>query len=291
MFCICEHLYWGVGEAHFGNRICILQQKYYSRNIIMFKTGMASVTFLNRSAEENIEIVKRAELDGIEWADKYHVISGDFEEAKRIERLTRKAGLDILSYGSFYNPSKSGFSGLGYFKKALTCALYMQTNVIRIWAGDCGSDVMTDDCRKIVTDELRTASEMAAKHDITIATEYHPNTLTDTPESTVRLLNEVNCNNFKTYWQTATYPLTFEENCTGLKMIIPFLSNVHVFSWDRIRRPLVYHEQNWKEYIKLLRHAGRDCSLLIEFVADGTPDSLYSDAAVLKGWLKSESQK
>jgi 3-dehydroshikimate dehydratase len=255
----------------------------------MFKTGITTVTFLDRSAEENIEIVKRAELNGIEWADKYHVISGDFEEAKRIERLTRKAGLEVLSYGSFYNPSKIGFNGLGYFEKTLACALYLQTGVIRIWAGNCGSNEMTDSCRKMVIDELRTACKMAAKYDITVATEYHPHTLTDTPESTVRLLNEVHCNNFKPYWQTATYDLTFEENCTGLKMIIPFLSNVHVFSWDHIRRPLVYHEQNWKEYIKLLRQAEADCSLLIEFVADGTPESLYADAAVLKEWLKSES--
>ena len=41
------------------------------------KTGMTSVTFRKKSAEDVIAIVKEAGLDGIEWGGDIHVPAGD----------------------------------------------------------------------------------------------------------------------------------------------------------------------------------------------------------------------
>jgi Sugar phosphate isomerases/epimerases len=241
----------------------------------MLKAGMTTVTFKNFSCEENIEFVKSAGLDGIEWAE-YHISQGNTDSARRIGELTRAAGIEVLSYGSNYRPSRHNKND---FKKALDYAIALKTRLLRIWPGDRGSEPVDLSYRKEVTEEIREACSIASGYGIIIAVEYHANNLTDTSESALQLIKDVNCVNFKTYWQQSTLGLSFEQNLARLKAVLPYIANVHVEN----RRHYLYEvESYWKNYLELIRPVSGDHWLIIEFVKDGTPQNFFSDARVLR---------
>jgi hypothetical protein len=71
-------------------------------------TGLASVTFRSLSTGRIIGLAKNANLDGIEWGGDIHVPPGDIALAVKIRVETLKAGLKVLSYGSYYKTLTGG---------------------------------------------------------------------------------------------------------------------------------------------------------------------------------------
>jgi len=242
---------------------------------------MTTVTFTKLTAEENLEIAAKAGLDGLEWADKYHVISGNVQQAREVRKMTADAGLEVLSYGSFFTQADHDIK---YFEETLACAVELETKIIRIWSGNVSAENATEEDRKHFNDLYREAAKLAEPYGITIATEFHPRSLTESAASTLRLIDEVGMDNFRTYWQPMTGDIGLEANLRDLKAVLPYVTNVHVFAWNGGRRLLSEQSAEWAEYLKLLD--GVDRSLLIEFVHDGTAETLYEDAKTLREWVK-----
>ena len=94
------------------------------------KTGMTSVTFRKKSAEDVIAIVKEAGLDGIEWGGDIHVPAGDLGTAERVRESCRQNGIEILSYGSYYRAGEQE-----RFRPVLETAIMLGAQTIRVWAG------------------------------------------------------------------------------------------------------------------------------------------------------------
>lgn len=55
----------------------------------IYKCGMTSVTFRDKTPEEIIALTKQAKLQGIEWGSDVHVPVGNLELAKEIGDKTR----------------------------------------------------------------------------------------------------------------------------------------------------------------------------------------------------------
>ena len=158
----------------------------------MIHGGLVSVTFRQLSCEEIVALVSKAQLAGIEWGGDVHVPHGEGTRAREVRRRTVDAGLDVPSYGSYYRPGQEHPPpSEASFEAALESAGALQAPIIRVWAGRRGSaDADEAYWRRVVEDSLRIA-ELAQQAGLTIAYEYHDNTLTDTNASALRLLQEV----------------------------------------------------------------------------------------------------
>ena len=248
----------------------------------MLKSGLVSVTFRKLKPREVVDLVKQAGLAGIEWGGDIHVPHGDAARAREAAKMTKEAGLKVAAYGSYYY---AGEKGAPSFEAVLDSASELGAPLIRIWAGKkSAADADAADRKRVVDDAIRIA-EMAAGRKITLAFEFHNNTLTETTESAVRLLKEIGRANVWSYWQPhGQEPIAAQLQ--GLDAILPWLTHVHCYYWAANERmPLEQGEPEWKQYLDHIRKAAGDRYVMIEFVKDDSPQAFLSDAATLRKWL------
>jgi len=228
--------------------------------------GLTSVTFRQLHFREIIQIARDSGLEGIEWGGDVHAPPGDIALAREIHRATAQAGLAVLSYGSYYK-----LGGGEAFAPVLETALALQAGVIRVWA--------EGEFKRAVEDARRIAA-MAKAHGITIAFEYHRNTLTETAEGALSLLEAVNRSNVKTYWQPNP-AISHAQNLAALEAVLPRLEHVHVFHWTRTGRrlPLRDGAARWRDYLQLARPK----AAILEFVKGDSAAQCARDAGVLRG--------
>jgi sugar phosphate isomerase/epimerase len=247
----------------------------------MIRPGLTSVTFRRLAPEEIVRWAAEAKLAAIEWGGDIHVPPGDLAAARRAADLTRAAGLEVASYGSYY---RLGQEPPDLFARVLETAIALGAPIIRVWAGRLGSESANAAFRTAVAEDGRRIADMAAAEGLRIATEWHGNTLTDTAASASALFDAVGHPALCTYWQPRSN-LPPEECLRDFQAALPCLTGLHVFHWSpEGRLPLAAGEAAWKRYLAAAAGAG-DMFAHLEFVIGDDPRQMLSDAATLRGWL------
>jgi 3-dehydroshikimate dehydratase len=243
----------------------------------MIKTGVLSVTFRKLAARDIVELAAQAGLHGLEWGGDVHVPRGELFAAREVRGMTEDAGLAVLAYGSYFRckPCEP-------FEPVLATAAELGAPLIRIWAGERGSEQADAAYRAGVAEQARHCAALAAQQGIAVAYEFHGDTLTDTLDSTLALLAATP--GLLTLWQP---PLNLDEGrrLEGLRRLLPWPANVHVFHWrmpDRGRLPLVDGELLWRQRLALAAQCGRSLAAMLEFVRSDEPAQFLQDAAVLQ---------
>ncbi len=247
----------------------------------MIEAGLVSVSFRALAPSRIVCLAKDAGLSAIEWGGDVHVPPGDAAAAARAAELTKAAGLRVSSYGSYCRLCPNGELPDG-FDAVLDTAASLGTDTVRIWAGRKGS-ADTDDAEcAALTLSARKIADAAAKKNVTVCFEYHPDTLTDRAGPALRLLREADRENLKTYWQPNQF-LSFEENLASLKAVLPYTAHIHVFNWPApgVKRPLSEGMTEWSAYLDVIASDGADRAMLLEFMPDDEPSSLAREARTL----------
>ena len=248
------------------------------------KTGLCSVSFRKLTVEEIIEAVKAAGLDGVEWGGDVHVPHGDVETAKRVAKLMEDAGLETLSYGTYYYP---GDHAVKDFQGVIDCALALGTKIIRVWAGSKTLPEVTAEYRAKIIADTQAICDMAKPYGLTVAYEYHGWTLTETLESALLAYKEVNKENMKMYWQPSIFH-SLEENMEALKAMLPYCCNVHMFHWDAeyTRYALEDGADTVKAYLDLVNTNPQVGGVMLEFIKDDSIEQMKADGATLNRLAK-----
>jgi sugar phosphate isomerase/epimerase len=254
----------------------------------MIHSGLCSIAFRRRRAEEIVGLVMRAGLDGIEWGGDAHAPHGDLARARQIGRMTRDVGIRVSSYGSYYRVVQSELERLP-FERVLETAVELGAPAIRVWAGVHASTDAKESYRCKVAEEARRIAVMAAAESVAVSFEFHGNTLTDTNASACALLEETAHPNIGSYWRP-TVGRSMIYRLEGLRDLLPWLTNLHVFHWRGGRTgverlPLAEGEVEWTRYLDRANEAPGDRYALLEFVRDDAPEQFLRDARVLRQWL------
>ncbi len=252
------------------------------------QSGLVSITFRKLSPGEIIQLMVEHQLVGVEWGGDVHVPPGDLENAQRVGAATRDAGLTVAAYGSYYrclpNPEQTPSA-------VVDTAQALGAPLIRVWAGNEGSAGIAPEKRAKVTANLSVLVNLAEKVGIKVALEFHAKTLTDDIGSTIDLLKAIDHPNLGTLWQPPK-GMSFEEAKEGLESILPWLCNLHVFSWTldadgkTIRHPLAQAADRWPAYLAAAKSASPAFAML-EFVREDSTEQFAEDAALLNQWLGS----
>ena len=252
----------------------------------MIYPGLVSITFRQLSPREILDLACRAGIQGVEWGGDVHVPHGDLEAAREVGRMTREAGLENVSYGSYYQLGAGNQEGLS-FEVVSDTALALETKLVRVWAGDKGSADADEAYRKRVAEESLRLADMAAVRGITIAYEWHIHTLTDTFASAAELLKAADRDNIKTLWQPAV-GRPAEECEREISSLLQRLSHLHVYHWQGYaeRRPLSEGAAAWREYFRRADQGEGDRFALLEFTRDDAPHAFLEDAKALRELLQ-----
>jgi 3-dehydroshikimate dehydratase len=242
----------------------------------MLIPGLVSVTFRQLTISEIGELATECGLQAVEWGGDVHVPPGDFAAARK----ALDTGLKVAAYGSYY---RAGVSDRADLAPILETAAELDAPFVRVWAGTSGSEECPD--RAPVVEALQHAVEHAEAMGTKIALEYHRNTLTDTLDSTVQLLDEVD--GVVSYWQPSGGQDVFSA-MNEVRTLEPVTA--HVFSWGpggfKERFPLAQRRDLWKPVLTELARDGIERNALLEFVLDDSPEQFREDARTLLGWLK-----
>lgn len=237
--------------------------------------GLVSVTFRAKKPEEIITLAAQAGLTAIEWGGDVHVPHGNIYTAKVVGEMTRKAGLTVASYGSYYKCLPGNLT----FDAVLETADALGAKVIRVWAGNKNFDVAEEAEREQVYAALTYAVEKAGLRGITVATEMHNNTLTNTLEGTLTMLKKVP--GLMTYWQPL-YCRTPQEECAIISRLGKHIVGAHISYWqDSVQQPLAKAGERLGRYIDVLNNESRAGFILLEFVAKHSEQQFFEDAHVL----------
>jgi len=252
----------------------------------MLTAGLVSITFRQLSKAEIGTLMEECGLTAIEWGGDVHVPSASPQDIADACSISAAHGIRPVAYGSYYKPWAESEQSRAAIRQDIGCARALGAKTIRIWAGQKGSADITAEERANVVRELQDACDAAKSSGLTVSLECHNWTLTDDCDSSLRLLDEVARENLRLYWQ----PNQFRDNAYNLETLkreLPYISNVHVFSWEgKDHYPLERHETLWRQYIDVLSSSGKDHNLLLEFMYNNQPEQLKIDSAVLHNWLK-----
>lgn len=246
--------------------------------------GLVSVTFRQLSVPEVAQLTAQAGLAAIEWGGDVHVPHGDLFAARTARQATEDAGLRVAAYGSYY---RAGHPDTGPFDDVLASAVELGAPCIRIWAGTQGTDTTDDAYWDAVVADIRCIADQAQAAGADIVLEFHRNTLTDTTESAVALLERVDHPTVSTYWQPPRGS-QLDENLAALDAVAPWLYGLHVFAWHETtgeRLPLDARADNWRRYLQRADALDRDMFALLEFVQDNEPAQFLRDAQTLSALL------
>jgi len=247
------------------------------------RTGLCSVTFRNKDAEEVIELAHRAALHGIEWGGDVHVPPDTpLRRVQQIRRRTEEAGLSVASYGSYYFVLETERKNEHPFGKVMDIAECLGTNTIRIWSGGGHSKDASEFIFREAAERTIELAEAARERNLTLAFEFHRGGLTDTVESVMRLLNLIGQANVKCYYQTDQARNPAEAVC-AIERLLPSLRNIHCFYYQEGKHRLLEEGRHyWQPITQTLAAAGFDGYLLMEFVKDNAEENFLRDASFLR---------
>lgn len=245
----------------------------------MLYTGVTSVTFRKLAASAVIQLAVESKLDGIEWGGDIHVPPSDYQNAEKIGEATRKADLQVLTYGSYYILSDS-VDPRQDFLPVLKTAEILGAPLIRVWCGDRSPARADDLYFDRIIEHGRILGDMCARKGMKAAFEYHRNSLTQDSRSACRVLKGINHPSVLTGWQPNPQ-MSHGDNLRELEQVKPWLANVHVFHWKANERlALKSGAAEWSDYCLAIKDGTH--ALTLEFVKDDSIEAFLQDAETLR---------
>ena len=250
----------------------------------MFGCGVVSVSFRQLSVDEVIRYTKEAGLSLIEWGSDVHAPYNDKERLEYIARAQAEAGISCPSYGTYFKLGVDDVETLHGYAEA---ARILGTKILRLWCGNKNYTDLTPEERDFMISESKKAAKIAEEEGVTLCMECHQKSFTNVLEGALDLMRSVDSKAFRMYWQPSTKE-GVEYNLEYARGIKDYVDTIHVFYYkDGKKSYLSEGTEEWKRY--LAEFDGRQ-NLLLEFMPDGSPETLKGEAASLNA-LAEEARK
>lgn len=243
--------------------------------MLKHKVGLVSVSFRKHSPLEILREMQKCSLSLIEWGSDIHAPCTDEKHLCELLKMQNEYGACCCSYGTYF---RLGITDVSELERYINAAKILGTDILRIWCGDKRHDKYTADEKKAFVEVAVKAAEIAQNNGVFLCMECHNNTYTETLCGALEIMNAVDSENFRMYWQPNQF-VDFDENIEYAKQISDYVKNVHVFNWNgREKYPLSQGIDMWQKYLGCF---DKPKKLLLEFMPDDRIESLEEEAKAL----------
>lgn len=240
-----------------------------------FSAGLVSISFRGNTPKEILVAMQAAGLTHIEWGSDVHAKKDDLAALAALAELTKKHGITVASYGTYFYLGETPLAELPAY---IDAARALGTDILRLWCGKKSGEVMTKEEKEILFDECRIAAKMAEEAGVTLCMECHKNTFTERVEDSLLLMDAVNSPAFRMYYQPHQWK-SIEENLDMAQKLSSYTRRIHVFQWKGSERfPLATGTEEWRAYLQ----AFEGQPLLLEFMPDDCIESMKTEAESLR---------
>lgn len=243
---------------------------------------LCTISYREKLLDVALEAAARIGFEAVElWGREPHV-SEEFDESriKGIRNQLQELGLTAPVFGSYLYFGKTGhLEDNATLADTLHTAHGLHAPIVRVWASDVPSAKASEEVWQTTVAQAREACDRAAKMNVLFAAEMHDNTLADTGPSARRLIEEVNCPNFRLNFQISTD--FHEDQLARLDMVLPYVVHVHCQNYvpndnpgalpAYKRAPLSDGHADYKLLMERLKGAGYTGHVAVEFAAEEGP--------------------
>ena len=208
------------------------------------KIGVASVTFRNKTPEEIVEIAKKAGVSFIEWGADVHV--KNIDDAEKVKKLCDENQIKISSYGSYY---RVGSHKKEEWENICKIAQVMGAESVRVWLGNKDSEKTSEEEYQNLLSDLEFMCDKAGEYNLLVSPECHDNTFNNNTDAIIRLKNDLQKDNFKTYFQSRYF--RFDYDIDRIEKTFDFTENFHV-SYRDLKREQRFRKKDRKYLDKLV---------------------------------------
>ena len=159
----------------------------------MLHTGLVSISFRSLTCEELVEHLKKCGLKNIEWGSDVHAPADNIERLYEIKKLMDDNGINCCSYGTYFRISITPVEEIYKYIKA---AKILGTNILRLWCGNKGTDVITKEEKEKLFADSKALAEIAEKEGVILCMECHNNTYTDRIDPALEIMEEITSSQF-----------------------------------------------------------------------------------------------
>lgn len=243
------------------------------------KIGVASVTFRNKTVSQVVEIAKNEDVEFIEWGGDVHVKTTN--DAKLAKKLCDENNIKISSYGSYY---RTGYSDKAEWEEICRISSEMGASSVRIWLGNKDSEDFTESEYKELLEEMKILCSKAKEYNLLVCPECHNNTFNNNTEAILKLKNDLNCDNFKTYFQSRYLRLGYDID--RIEKTFDFIENFHV-SYRDLKREQRFRKKDKNYLDKLIKKfvsMNYNGIVIVEFTKGSKEKNFIKDVRKLKAY-------
>ena len=238
--------------------------------------GLCSVSFRKHQPEDILWAMQAAGLSCIEWGSDVHAPKDDIAKLTQLAALQKEYHIRCCSYGTYF---RVGVTPAEELEGYIGAAQILGADILRLWCGNKNAGDYTEEEAEQLFAECRRLAELARRHSVTLCMECHGGTYTNTKEAACRLMQAVDSQHFRMYWQPNQYK-SAEENIAYAQLLSPYTLQLHVFNWKGSEKyPLQEAADTWKAYLNCFDGTQ---TLLLEFMPDGRLETLKTEAVALR---------
>ncbi len=263
--------------------------------------GLCTISHREKLLDYVLEAAKDLGFGAVElWGREPH-ISEKFDEnrVQAARRMIEEKGLQLCCLGSYvvFGAVRTRADELVDIDDTLYTARCLRAPIVRVWASDIAAATATKKQWDATVGQIQEACDRAGRLNLVLAAEMHDDTLTDSAESSLRLLGLVDRSNFKLNFEVS-HQAVEEKPEDRLQRVLDHVAHVHVrnFStyagedgdrphWAPISEGLV----DYYPLLEILAEHNYGGYYALEFACregNGKLESLAADLAYLKSLFK-----
>ncbi len=247
--------------------------------------GFTTTTFRQiKNLEKIVRLAKEAHVNCIEWGGDIHV--RNIEDAKKAKSLCDSYNISICSYASYY---RAGCKDKGQWKDICEIASVLGAKAIRIWLGTKDSEKTDEITYNNIKEDVIDMCAVAEKYGLIVCPECHDNTFNNNTDAFLRIRNDINKDNFRTYFQSRYKKKLYDLD--RIERTLPYIETVHISYSEQSREQFPFFDSSYIDaLLDKIIEMDFDGNVLLEYTYlfghFGIPSCMKKDIAKLKSKLQ-----